>query len=230
MTNSEARKRMAEQTPTDTVNGPQIANLDLDAIRARLTNANSLALDESVARWYRTDVPALLAEVERLWARPWKPSDGDSRCQECGMAYEPWVTNDRLWNRVMGGGETSYDPGGYLCPRCFAVRAARHVKVWHFEAEPSKTEVELRRALFHERENYARAEAAEARAAALEATLATVRAEHARDRERLAKVEALAKLQAVMARAQAWPDRAWLDVLAIIEPAALATTSEEAER
>lgn len=88
--------------------------------------------------------------------REWRPEDGDTRCQECGFAYEPWVTNDRLWNRVMGG------PNGYLCPRCFGVRAAAHVKVWHFEAEPSKTELELRRALFHERENYQRWQDAEA--------------------------------------------------------------------
>ncbi|MGH3975185.1 MAG: hypothetical protein ACRDS9_17925 [Pseudonocardiaceae bacterium] len=38
----------------------------IGAIRARLSNANGLGLDEVVARHYREDVPWLLAEVDSL--------------------------------------------------------------------------------------------------------------------------------------------------------------------
>lgn len=57
------------------------------------------------------------------------------------------------------------------------------------------------------------------------------RAERDAAREALARVEALAKVQAVTSRARAESDRDALDVLAIIERAALAqpATDEEAE-
>jgi hypothetical protein len=54
--------------------------------------------------------------------RPWRPEDGDSRCQECERTYVPWFTDNWLWNHVMGGPNCTSDPGGYLCPRCFMVR------------------------------------------------------------------------------------------------------------
>lgn len=41
----------------------------LDKIERRLSNANGLGLDEAVARHYREDVPALLAEVRSLRAQ-----------------------------------------------------------------------------------------------------------------------------------------------------------------
>lgn len=55
--------------------------------------------------------------------RPWRKGDGDSRCQECGRTYVPWFTDNWLWNHVIGGPSETSDPGGYLCPRCFMVRA-----------------------------------------------------------------------------------------------------------
>lgn len=48
----------------------------------------------------------------------------DGVCDECDQSYVPWFTDNSLWNEVMGG--SAYldgDPGGFLCPRCFALRA-----------------------------------------------------------------------------------------------------------
>lgn len=44
------------------------ALLDLDAIEKRLSLANSVQLDEVVARHYREDVPALIARIRQLEA------------------------------------------------------------------------------------------------------------------------------------------------------------------
>jgi hypothetical protein len=78
----------------------------VEAIGDHLANANGLALDESVARWYRKDVAALLAdhdaltaEVERLLApvEPcichWTPDmDGPAEdCPQHGRPYSDWV-------------------------------------------------------------------------------------------------------------------------------------------
>lgn len=62
---------------------------------------------------------------EQVTVREWVPEDGDTRCQECGHAYQPWFTDNPLWNEVMGGNAGGGDPGGCLCPRCFADRAER---------------------------------------------------------------------------------------------------------
>lgn len=69
--------------------------------------------------------------------RPWEPGDGDTRCQICGHEYEPWFTDNWLWNTVMGGDPLGGDPGGCLCPRCFADRASRCYSdvVWRFIPE-----------------------------------------------------------------------------------------------
>lgn len=64
---------------------------DVAAIRSRLVSANNLALDESVARWYRTDVPALLAALEAAQERLAKvealadewTEEGDSLIRNC---------------------------------------------------------------------------------------------------------------------------------------------------
>ena len=39
---------------------------ELDEIHGRLASANGIALDEIVARWYRSDVPRLLRLIESL--------------------------------------------------------------------------------------------------------------------------------------------------------------------
>lgn len=157
------------------------ATPDLDAIRARLSNANGLALDESVARWYRTDIPTLLAALD------------EARAEVRRLRGERGQ-----WRQV----------------------AARQTRM--------------------ERDF---AQQAESRADALEATLATVRAEHTRDRERLAKVEDLIDWHETKAdkarqfRPEINGENAVMDKAAEVHDtaarrlrAALATTSEEVER
>lgn len=70
-------------------------------------------------------------------ARPWQSGDGDTRCQGCGHTYQPWFTDNPLWNEVMGGSAYAGDPGGYLCPRCFAERTETVFPgiVWRFIPE-----------------------------------------------------------------------------------------------
>ena len=55
--------------------------------------------------------------------RRWRPEDGDTRCQHCSYEYQPWFTDNSLWNEVMGGSDCDGDPGGFLCPRCFTEAA-----------------------------------------------------------------------------------------------------------
>jgi DNA-directed RNA polymerase subunit RPC12/RpoP len=63
--------------------------------------------------------------AERLadMRRPWRPEDGDSRCQECGTEYLPWSVEDDLWNGVIGTEENPRGEGTVLCPTCFVRRA-----------------------------------------------------------------------------------------------------------
>ncbi len=49
--------------------------------------------------------------------RPWQPSDGDRRCQQCGMPNSCWWVEHKIWNAVMGG------DGGILCSNCFMLEA-----------------------------------------------------------------------------------------------------------
>jgi len=91
--------------------------------------------------------------LEEHGSRDWQPGDADTRCQRCGHKYEPWFTDNWLWNRVVGGSGTGYDPGGYLCSRCFAIQAGDIWPnlVWRFVpewspcalADPSSTEEPL---------------------------------------------------------------------------------------
>lgn len=48
--------------------------------------------------------------------RPWRPEDGDARCQHCGRPNIVWYTDHDLWNRVM-------PDDGVLCIGCFIHRA-----------------------------------------------------------------------------------------------------------
>ena len=57
-----------------------------------------------------------------LQRRPWRPEDGDSRCQECGRANPVWWAEDEVWNLVMGG-DAQREAGGILCPTCFIIKA-----------------------------------------------------------------------------------------------------------
>lgn len=47
-----------------------------------------------------------------LDVRPWRPSDGDTRCQQCGRPNVVWSAPHDLWNEVMPN-------DGVLCPLCF---------------------------------------------------------------------------------------------------------------
>jgi Zn finger protein HypA/HybF involved in hydrogenase expression len=50
--------------------------------------------------------------------REWRPTDGDTRCQNCGMPNPVWWTEHTLWNAVM-----DQDQQDVLCPTCFVRRA-----------------------------------------------------------------------------------------------------------
>jgi hypothetical protein len=54
--------------------------------------------------------------------RPWRPSDGDSRCQWCGGWNPTWYVDSHVWNAVMGSGPLREAPG-VLCPTCFLIQA-----------------------------------------------------------------------------------------------------------
>jgi hypothetical protein len=45
--------------------------------------------------------------------RPWRPSDGDMRCQKCGAMNPIWWVDDEVWNVIA---DTRED---ILCPNCF---------------------------------------------------------------------------------------------------------------
>lgn len=56
------------------------------------------------------------------------------RCPECGTDYPAWFTDNPLWNTVLGGPTAMDDPGGMLCPLCFAKKAetVHGPIVWRF--------------------------------------------------------------------------------------------------
>jgi hypothetical protein len=72
---------------------------------------------------------AVLPTVERLIAdargekRPWRPEDGDSRCQKCGAENWPWYVPDDLWNGVVGTEDNPRGEGTILCVTCFVLHA-----------------------------------------------------------------------------------------------------------
>ena len=70
-------------------------------------------------------------------ARPWRPEDGDTRCQVCGRRNPVWWANNEDWNALM-------PDDGILCPSCYHSRwleAAERVR----SAVPSTTEQEQKR-------------------------------------------------------------------------------------
>jgi hypothetical protein len=92
---------------------------------------------ERDAPLYATSASLVRSDVRR----PCRPGDGDSRCQECGHTCVPWFTDNWLWNHVVGGPACTDDPGGYLCPQCFMVRAEAAFPglVWRLFPEWSPT-------------------------------------------------------------------------------------------
>jgi DNA-directed RNA polymerase subunit RPC12/RpoP len=69
-------------------------------------------------------------------ARPWRPEDGDTRCQACGKRNPVWWANNDDWNALM-------PDDGILCPSCYHSRwleAAERAR----SAVPSTTEQERR--------------------------------------------------------------------------------------
>lgn len=86
------------------------------------------------------NAPPLTAPKPPL--RPWglpEESRGDGPCMDCGTFDTPvWFTDNVLWNRIVGGSGTMYDPGGLLCPTCFIRRAQEsglRPTRWHLTAE-----------------------------------------------------------------------------------------------
>jgi hypothetical protein len=67
------------------------------------------------------DDPAAATPAER----PWRPEDGDTRCQECGRPNPVWFTDHATWNSVMGS------EAGILCPTCFALKAGGPPGRWY---------------------------------------------------------------------------------------------------
>jgi hypothetical protein len=51
------------------------------------------------------------------------PARCESRCDDCGGVNPVWFAPNPLWNLVIGGPEAKGDPGGFICPGCFIVRA-----------------------------------------------------------------------------------------------------------
>lgn len=53
-------------------------------------------------------------------------------CEDCGCQMLAWFAPNMIWNRVIGGPDAQYDPGGVLCPSCFIKRAeiAGIIEVW----------------------------------------------------------------------------------------------------
>lgn len=49
--------------------------------------------------------------------RPWRPQDGDGRCQACGAPNGCWWVEHQIWNKVMGS------DAGILCANCFILEA-----------------------------------------------------------------------------------------------------------
>lgn len=50
---------------------------------------------------------------------PWRPEDGDTRCQQCGQPNPIWWADNAQWNATVGGPDATDDPGGVLCPTCY---------------------------------------------------------------------------------------------------------------
>jgi hypothetical protein len=54
--------------------------------------------------------------------RPWRWTDGDTRCQKCGSVNPTWWVQHEVWNAVVGGNPHLEAPG-ILCPNCFIAKA-----------------------------------------------------------------------------------------------------------
>lgn len=59
-----------------------------------------------------------LRQIDSL-ARPWRPQDGDTRCQECGSRNPVWWANNDDWNRLL-------PDDGVLCPSCYHAKWLAH--------------------------------------------------------------------------------------------------------
>lgn len=69
-------------------------------------------------------------------------SDETLACDDCGIANPTWFAPSPLWNLVMGGPEATDDPGGFICPACFIVRAEKagvYPSAWRLEPEAADT-------------------------------------------------------------------------------------------
>lgn len=51
------------------------------------------------------------------------PNAGEATCDDCGGHNPVWFAPNDVWNFVVGGPGAKDDPGGFLCPVCFIVKA-----------------------------------------------------------------------------------------------------------
>ena len=112
--------------------------LTLAKVEAQLAVIPGIQGDDLPTVVVRRTIARVLHEAGMLAdVREWTPEDGDTRCQRCGRAYQPWFTDNPLWNEVMGGSAYGGDPGGCLCSTCFADVAERLFPglVWRFIPE-----------------------------------------------------------------------------------------------
>lgn len=75
--------------------------------------------------------------------RPWRPSDGDTRCQRCGRPNIVWYTDRDLWQTVM-------PDDGVVCVGCFVEAAEQHLGVgvaWYLHHESMPVSSEFHRGL-----------------------------------------------------------------------------------
>lgn len=77
--------------------------------------------------------------------RPWKPSDGDLRCQSCGRPNVIWYADNETWNRVM-------PDDGVLCIPCFIARAepvlaGQGLVAWGLFSDSAPFRTEFRRGM-----------------------------------------------------------------------------------
>lgn len=59
-------------------------------------------------------------------------------CDDCGRPNPVWFAPNEVWNLAIGGPDARDDPGGFVCPNCFIIRAEQAGIVptaWKLEPE-----------------------------------------------------------------------------------------------
>lgn len=126
-------------TPVGGLEGVGEERLLIDArtIAARYLDAD---MSDVFSGGYDSD-PVVCAALDGLRAS--LPSGASALpCDDCGIPNPTWFAPSPLWNLVMGGPDATDDPGGYICPACFIVRAENAgvcPSAWRLEPEVACT-------------------------------------------------------------------------------------------